>query len=310
MTDAPFHTELAEAPQQTTARWIEAADGMRLRISLCQPGGAKGLVLIFPGRTEVVEKYGRVMGRLTAEGYASAAIDWRGQGLAGRMLPDRLIGHVEAFQDYQKDVAAYVAALSDIPGPRYLLAHSMGGAIGLRALFNGLDVRAAAFSAPMWGIKMPAYQDTISRALIWALNQFGKGEIRAPGTVTNSYMLLNPFEGNNLTTDLDEWAYMRRQVQQVPDLCLAGPSIHWVREAIVECADLMRHAPSSMPLLAGLGSDETIVPKPQIENRVRSWPNAQIVRVKNARHELLMETPDKRAPFFDAMIALFRQHTG
>ena len=52
--------------------------------------------------------------------------------------------------------AAFRAALEGLgaPKPWFLIGHSMGGAIGLRALHDGLPVQAAAFSAPMWGIAM------------------------------------------------------------------------------------------------------------------------------------------------------------
>lgn len=305
MEPAPYHADLADAPSQTSAHWIEARDGLRLRIAICPVADAKGLVLIFPGRTELVEKYGRVMGDLAKLGYSSAAIDWRGQGLSARMLDDRLIGHVGAFRDYQMDVAAFVSALHALPGPRFLLAHSMGGAIGMRAVLDGLDVGAAAFTAPMWGIKMPAYQDTVSRILIRVLNGFGQGELRAPGTVKHSYLLENDFAGNNLTTDLDTWAYMKKQVEHVPDFALAGPSIQWVREAIVECADLMRSAPRDLPIITALGGDETIVPRDPILHRMRTWPRGELISLSHARHEVLMEAPRHRDTFLTEMDRVF-----
>ncbi len=307
MEPAPYYAHLAEAPPQTQAFWRTASDGIRLRIAICPVDGAKGMIAIFPGRTELVEKYGRVMARLAQHGYSSAAIDWRGQGLADRLLDDPLIGHVGAFRDYQLDVAAFMAALHTLPGPRYLLAHSMGGAIGLRAVLSGLDVKAAAFSAPMWGLKMPAYQDLISRLLIRTLRAMGHGDMRAPGTAAHSYLLENSFAGNNLTTDLDEWSYMKRQVKEVPEFALAGPSINWVREAIVECADLIRCPPRDLPLFAGLGLDEKIVPREPIYRRTETWPSSELLQIPGAQHGLLMEVPSKRDPFLTSMFEHFEQ---
>ncbi|MFN4172311.1 MAG: alpha/beta hydrolase, partial [Pseudorhodobacter sp.] len=154
---APFHADLAEGPEGGHAVWLRAADGVRIRLGLW-PAGPKGRVLIFPGRTEYVEKYGPFASDLARAGYGAAAIDWRGQGLADRLAPDPMLGHVGRFSDYQRDMAAVLAHLEATDGeaPRFLLAHSMGGCIGLRALTDGRDggmaVRAAAFSAPMWGI--------------------------------------------------------------------------------------------------------------------------------------------------------------
>jgi lysophospholipase len=85
---------------------------------------------------------------LLAEGYTVAAFDWRGQGLADRPQHRRDMGHVVSFDEYRQDVAAFRQALdgSTCPAPYHLIAHSMGGAIGLRALHDGLPVQAAAFS--------------------------------------------------------------------------------------------------------------------------------------------------------------------
>ena len=76
---------------------------------------------------------------LQDRGYASLAIDWRGQGIADRMTPNRAIGHVGHFNDYQKDLAAVLtyARERDLPKPYFMIGHSMGGCIGLRSLIEG-----------------------------------------------------------------------------------------------------------------------------------------------------------------------------
>jgi alpha-beta hydrolase superfamily lysophospholipase len=95
-----------------------------------------------------------------------------------------------------------------------------GGAIGLRALYNALPVKAAAFSAPMWGIRIhPAL-----RPVAWALSSvgrtFGRGHLYAPGTSPKTYVAEAPFADNVLTTDATMYAFMQRQVTQHPDLAL------------------------------------------------------------------------------------------
>lgn len=306
MDAAPYHSDLADAPAQTHAVWASASDGVRVRVALTPVEGAKGTVLVFPGRTEIVEKYGQVAGRLAAAGWASASIDWRGQGLADRLLEDPLIGHVGRFGDYQRDVDAMLAVVkAQLPGPLMLIGHSMGGAIGLRAVLRGIDVKAAAFSAPMWGIAMPALQKPINHALTFVLDTFGQGEMRAPTTPVRGYLLENPFENNNLTNDADAWEYMKRQVVEVPGLRLAGPSVHWVREAVAECRALLRHAPRDLAVLTGFGSAESIVSKVAIRQRMALWPKGELLEIDGARHELLMESAAMRDVFEGQMLRLF-----
>jgi uncharacterized membrane protein YbhN (UPF0104 family) len=55
-------------------------------------------------------------------------IDWRGQGLADRMLPDRRIGHVGKFSDYQTDLAAVLRLVSTCgDGLTYLIGRWLCG---------------------------------------------------------------------------------------------------------------------------------------------------------------------------------------
>ena len=91
--------------------------------------------MMFPGRTEYIEKYGDCAAEFTGRGFAFLAVDWRGQGLADRLLDDVRVGHVDQFTDYQHDVQATLDLAADLnlPKPWFVIGHSMGGAIGLRA---------------------------------------------------------------------------------------------------------------------------------------------------------------------------------
>jgi len=100
LTPAPLFTDVHPGPDTGLAHWIETSDGKKLRVAHWTVEGAKGTVLLFPGRTEYVEKYGITAAELARRGLAVMAIDWRGQGLADRLLPDPLVGHVETFSDW------------------------------------------------------------------------------------------------------------------------------------------------------------------------------------------------------------------
>lgn len=306
-TEAPFFAALADGPDGGRAVWAQAGDGVRLRIGLWPVAGARGTVLMFPGRTECVEKYGRPARELAARGYASAAIDWRGQGLADRLLPDPMVGHVGRFADYQRDVAAMLAAVAaaGLPQPLFLLAHSMGACIGLRSLLERLPVRAAAFTGPMWAIP----PDRRLRPVAWALSRaargLGQGHRYAPGSGPATYVVAAPFAGNTLTGDAEMYAWMRAQLLAEPRLALGGPSLHWVGEALAETRALRRSVPPAVPMLVAVGSRERIVDPAPIRRMVERWPAARFLPVEGAEHELLMETPPRRAAVYAAVEALF-----
>lgn len=310
MENAPLFHDVADGPDGGRAFWLRAADGVRIRVGHwpCAHGEAvRGTVLLFPGRTEYVEKYGRAAADLAGRGYDTLTIDWRGQGLADRLLKDRRVGHVGQFTDYQKDVAAMVEAAEalDLPRPYYLLAHSMGGCIGLRALMEGLPVAAGAFTGPMWGIQMASATRPAAWALSWGAPRLGLGHHLAPGTKPETYVLAEPFDDNTLTRDAEMYSYMQRQMTTYPQLCLGGPSLRWLNEALVEMAGLARRPAPSHPCLTYLGTQERIVCPARIEARMDSWAESALRYVQGGEHEVMMDTPATRAMVFTGVAAHF-----
>jgi lysophospholipase len=302
---APFHAALADGPPGATCVWLQAGSA-RIRVAWWKAGD-KGTVLLLPGRTECIEKYGRSAGDLVARGFSVITIDWRGQGLADRALPDRREGHVGDFAEYQQDLDAMLAEAgrAGLPQPFYMIAHSMGGCIGLRGLMRGLPVRAAAFSAPMWGIAMAAWLRPVASVVSALAGPLGLMARYAPSTSAETYLLQAPFAGNVLTTDREMWDYMRRQVAEVPDLALGGPSIGWLKAALRECAALAVMPAPKVPAICALGTVEKVVDVPPVHLRMAGWANGQLDLYPGAEHEIMMEGPAVRQRFFDRAAALF-----
>ncbi len=309
LSAAPLFADVSPATLDGTAFWTKAADGVRIRLGVYRPEGATGTVLLFPGRTEYVEKYAPAAGELAQRGFATAVIDWRGQGLADRLLDDTRIGHVGLFADYQKDVVAMVSAVRelDMPEPFYLLGHSMGGCIGLRSLYEDLDVAAAAFTGPMWGIRIAPHLRPVAWALGRMMPAIGHGHRLPPGTILDSYVLTAPFEDNLLTSDEEMFEMMRLQLQAHPELALGGPSFVWLREALDETLALSRMPAPKVQADAFLGTNERIVHVGRIEARMRTWPNGVLHMIDGGEHEVLMEGPEARTSIFDTIAARFSQ---
>ncbi|MGJ8544916.1 MAG: alpha/beta fold hydrolase [Sulfitobacter sp.] len=307
LTAAPFFTDVAPGPAGGAAHWANTSDGKRIRVGHWPLAGAKGTVLLFPGRTEYIEKYGLTAGEFSRHGLATMSIDWRGQGLADRLLPDPLIGHVESFTDYQKDVGAMVRAARalNLPRPYFLLGHSMGGCIGLRAAIEGLSVQALAFSGPMWGIHISPHMRLPARVLSAVLPRIGKGHLTPPGTKRDPYVLTDPFEDNLLTTDRQYHDMMRDQLLAHPDLSLGAPSFIWLREALRETRHLAGRPGPNLPCVAWVGSNERIVDVPRIHERMEAWKGGRIEIVPGGEHEVLMEQEPIRTPVINAMADLF-----
>lgn len=307
MESAPFHNDLAEGPEGGRTVWSVAEDGVRLRLGWWPAAQAQGTVLLFPGRSEYIEKYGRVARDITAAGLTVACIDWRGQGLSDRVARDPRVGHVVNFLDYQKDVSVLVdlATKADLPRPWFLLAHSMGGCIGYRALTQGLDVARAVFSAPMWGIQMPPPVKPLAHILPPLAKAVGAGETFAPGTKPANYITDTGFQENTLTTCRSTYEWMGKHAAMVDEFALGGPSVHWVGEATKETRALPALPRPALPVRTYLGTEEAIVSAEAIRRLHVDWPSADLVVIDGAKHEIMMEAPAHRDRFIDETISFF-----
>ena len=289
------------ARRRAYAVWVQTGDGVRIRLSIW-PEGERGTVLLFPGRSEYVEKYGRAAEDLRARGYATITIDWRGQGLDDHALSDTMTDHVGDFDEYQRDVDAMLATRATLGMPEplfllahsiFLLAHSMGGNVGLRSAMRGLDFRAVAFTAPIWGIPLGALMRPFALAIARGACCLGQGHRYAPGTGPANYTTIAAFEGNSLTTDPDMWACVQEQVLRAPVLALGGPSLSWVAAA-----------------LTALGTAEQVVDPAPIHARMADWTGGRLDLIEGAQHEVMMKTPATRARFFAEACPLFDAQLG
>lgn len=302
MQDAPFFADIADGPDGGRAFWCDTSDGVRIRVGLWRPApetpeeNSAGTLLLFPGRTEYIEKYGRIVRRFAAAGLTTLVVDWRGQGLSDRLIEDRMSGHVLHFDDYQHDVAAMVAAARDLdlPKPWFVLGHSMGGGIALKSVMDGLPVAAASFSAPMWGIRISTALRPVAWSLGWGSRSVGFDHAYAPGTSSKSYVLAEPFESNRLTTDRESYDHMIAQVSTHPELTIGGPSLRWLYESLHGTRQLWRRPSPDLPCLCLLGSEEDIVDTSRIHDRMARWPGGDLEFVEGARHEVLQEAPEIR----------------
>lgn len=293
MDAAPLYAGLDRMPEGGQAVWRRAGDGTRIRVAWWHGSGDK-TVLVFPGRTEFIEKYGEVVSQLLSRGYSAVVVDWRGQGLADRHPKLRQMGWVVEFSDYQQDVAEVLAVVQEVglPAPFAMIGHSMGGAIGLRALLNGLPVEKAVFSAPMWGILVAPHLQLFASVVAAIGPKIGFGERPVPSGDLRNYVEVQGFEGNLLTHDPGQYKTMQSHLAAEPELGLGSPSIHWFAEARRECKALQHEAPAQHDTLTFLGSHEGIVESQAIRHVMGKWPNGRLVEIENCQHEVLMETDD------------------
>jgi lysophospholipase len=309
MERAPLFAELNSS--LSAAYWTPASDGVMLRTAVWESASpSKGTVFLFPGRTEYIEKLAPVAAEFNKRGFSGIVIDWRGQGLSDRLTENRLVSHVLRFSDYQIDVAAVVKAAEDLelPRPWYLLGHSMGACIGLRAVLEALPVEACAFTGPLWDIKLSSVERAVAWPITWVSQGIGKGDVFAPGNNPQRkqcYVLSVGFDGNRLTSDPTMFQYMVTQAKALPDHQTGAPSMGWVYEALKECRSLARMKSPRQRCVTFCGDLDVVVDIDAVQMRMEAWPGGKLEMISNAKHDILSERPEVRGRVLEQVCKLF-----
>lgn len=113
------------------ARTLATADGLELTARAWLPREPRTLLALVHGLAEHSGRYQDFAAQAVARGIGLVAVDLRGHGAS----PGER-SWVERFDDYLLDVDALWAWAGELAGdrPRFLMGHSMGGAIALRWL--------------------------------------------------------------------------------------------------------------------------------------------------------------------------------
>lgn len=285
-------------------------DGTGLRAARwCPADTHRGTVVVLNGRTEYIEKYLETTSDLLARGFAVATLDWRGQGLSDRPLPDRLKGHVDDFDRYVSDLDFLIKDFVEphCPSPYWMLAHSMGGNIGLRHLREcpGFFERAV-FSAPLWGLGRrgtPAGWLRASLELCLRVGLRERSPAIGPGARDPSRYR---FANNRLTGDPERFEGMLEQLRGEPRLGTGPPTFGWLH-AVLASIDLVQtpgfaEAVSIPICICTPGADRVVSQATQAAVAAR-LPRARTHRFEGARHEILMELDIHRNAFWECVDA-------
>ncbi|EGR4116564.1 alpha/beta fold hydrolase [Vibrio cholerae] len=281
--------------------------------SLKHPEHQKAVVIV-NGRIESAWKYQELCYDLFRQGFDVYTYDHRGQGRSERLTEDRQIGHVHEFQDYVTDLKALVEHF-DLGHyqERFLLAHSMGGAIATRYIQTtpAPPFSALALSAPMFGVNMPWYLRPWALLITQIMAAVTPKPSYAPGY--GPYHA-KPFHLNLLTHSETRYQLFRELYEAHPELQIGGPSHRWVWQSLMatkQCLQLTRQI--KIPMLILQAGEEAIVCN-RAQNRLfkklsRTQKRAALCRIAGARHELLFEQDAYRNQTLDHILRFFADST-
>jgi lysophospholipase len=295
-------------PEGAEVIWYQGKTGKKLRMLFAPEPKTnniktRGLAIVCPGRSEFIEKYFEVARDLQARGFAVAIFDWPGQGLSQRQHKSPLAGHIRSYGVF---VDAFMRGIDKLgrraPKPHVILAHSMGGTITLEALrTRKVDVDAAAFSAPMWGLPIWFFQRWYARGV--RLFGFGGMIARPPGPEET-------FETNPLSHDEKRWRLYHDLVAAEPRLKLGEPTVAWVVASLNVMHEFFQPSAldhlRNLPALVAIAGEEAVVKNAAIRKLSRRFKAGKAITVKGSGHEILMETDERRNEFWQAFDAMLK----
>jgi lysophospholipase len=282
-----------------------AGAGARLRYALWNvPGTPRGTAVVLTGRGEFIEKYAtEVVADLMDRGFAVYAMDWRGQGLSDRALPDRGKGHIDNFTTYMADVGLFLETVVAPTAPRPVLAlcHSMGSHILMRYLAeNGPGpLSAGVFVSPMTALR----REAMLRSILMLMPEVPAVEDRYLFGTGPFVLLAREFASNFVTHDERRYRFTEEWFAADPRLSLGGPTIGWSRQAVRSMTAAL--APGyleriDLPLLLITAGEDRLIDPANHAPIVARMRHAEHYTIAQARHEIMMETDDIRALFWEA----------
>jgi lysophospholipase len=279
--------------------------GVNLRYAVFKSTGDTtcGTIVLLHGRNETIEKYFETIREMNQRGFWVATYDFRGQGGSDRLIKDPRKGHVGRFDHYVRDLEIFLEqiVLPDTRLPFFLVAHSTGGLIALKAaprLANRIE--RMVLTAPFIGLGgQKTSPDNIRRlATLASFTGFG-------GICLNKDEPRKQFDGNPLTTDPQRFARNQRLVADHPELFLGPPTARWLYEsqkAIAEVRNPRHLASITVPTVMIAPGNDPIVPYHYQESMAQYFRAGQLVPIAGARHEILQEQDRYRT---QALAALF-----
>jgi len=262
------------------------------------------LIIFLNGRVEFLEKHHETIQELNWKGYDVVSMDWRGQGLSSRMLPEQHKGYVASYTDYLTDLHQFITQIvcPQTQKSVSILAHSMGSHIALRYVHDYPDVvEKLVLLSPMIDIVTSPFPKWLVQSLTRLMIRSGFQYQYAPGE-SNYLLSKEKFHKNRLTSDPLRFMDEKKAISVNPKLALGGVTYGWLA-ATFDSINIVTH-PGYMrqirkPVLMIIAGQDRIasVKAPQI--LCNEMVNGRYTIIPSSRHEILKETDVIRSIFWE-----------
>ncbi len=285
--------------------YFKSTDNKQIRWgkALSANNPVKGIILLLNGRSEFMEKYQKIVYKLTLRGYNVMTLDWRGQGLSVRELENKQKGYVKDFNYYLDDLKLFYNSLVKPQQlPVTILAHSMGGHIALRFMAESNEkIEKAVLVCPMVDIVTNPIPRTIAGKIADYLVKYGLGNsyLTGKGDYCRSKVR---FKNNKLTHSLENFWLEHQEIEKNKELAIGDVTWAWLKYAfdsikILNKKEYLKKIKTPVLLLS---ANQDIVVSINAQKKLcRKMANCNLISIPQAFHEILFEVESVRKKFWN-----------
>jgi lysophospholipase len=290
---------------------FKAPDGAKLRWGHLPAANPRAECVMVGGFTECIEKYFETTADLAARGISVWCLDWRGQG--GSQRPSRWPSRPRPrhYDRDASDLGLFTKALPQARHSRLLIAHSMGGAIGLVSLRRSSGLfDAAVLSAPMLGIRTGRIPRTVARCITGAARASGLGLCFIPGAGRWRADRIPSPEASRISSDPQRCRLQYGWFSARAQLRVDEPTYGWLDESLRLVKRISRPeflAELRTPILLASAGIECFVDPEAHRRAARLLPDCTLVEFPDSKHEPFLEQDAIRDRWLDAIDAFVGQ---
>ena len=270
----------------------------------------KAAIFISHGLCEFTSKYEEVIYKFFSEGYSVFIMDYRGHGYSDRAVSDLSKVYTRSFMDYVEDAKYFIqeiVAKESLTGSIFLFAHSMGGTIGALLLEEYPRLfKCAVLSSPMFEINFGRFPWQLASVVSYMAKFFFLGKRYAYGQ--KPFDIAYNFKVNNTCVSEARYKYILQKRIKDSKYRTSGVTYAWSSAGIAAVRKLHRNAKkASVPVLIfQAGLDTLVKPKGQ-EVFARNVPDAEIIVIKDAKHEIYNAGTSARIEYYKRILEFYNK---
>ncbi len=287
---------------------LQTADGATLHTVYYRADEPRGSVVIVHGMSEHTEKYHELCYYFLQSDLSVLLYDQRGHGYSTREAENGIV-HIRHFTQYDEDLNALLCTMEDkLPTPRYLFAHSMGGAVAALYLERGTDFfQKAWLSSPAISVRIKG----APRAFVWTVCAgaclVGKGKKRVHVMSPALPPEKETGRGSSCASAARFEAF--REVKKADSLLWsAKPSYAWLLTAMNTTHRILRPKRLrnvKIPVRLYAAEREHLVELNPQRTFIKGVRNGRMCEIAHARHELFSERDAISHPYFAELLDYF-----